>query len=595
MIRRIVDGAKYSNPADRDHVVEALQVRRDTIVNDLLKIFPKENPKQALVLHDYPVRIGPYGKVDEFAFDNSRDSFQQPISRPSEKIAPVNLPEKLLSNDWNTDHLVPFRTADLPPDVTHAKGVLYYGKTVDDPNQIKAVLKDVFQNGRRSDYAGDINMTDHLRGVKKSGLFSTSPDFDISGGFAFGLREHGDKRTPGVIFVLEGRDVPGINMKAFDKYIRVHKPPGADVESAYKIETEVGLTGLDPRQIKGAWVNTENLPGGSRVKLEWVANPNYDPNWRYTSNSPRTASGHHLDTAVNVATAVPSVAPAKALEEAVTVGRTIEETATAGGKGTVHFAKSASSNVSNDLSGNVANLKDYPVHLGPRGKVDDFEFSKNIRPLQGAISKPPKEIVPIELPETILSEDHNTERLVPFQTADLPRDVKHANGILYYGKKVGDPMEINQVLKGFFQNGRRSDLKLKEINMTTHIDASVEKDGLFSTSRDFDVSGVFAFGASYGEKPPGVVFVLDGKDVPGVDLPSFNKYIRKHKPRGNDLGILLPNDESEVGLTGIDPRQVKGAWVHPYKQAMGAPVKLEWVPNPNYDPSWRYPSNSPSH
>jgi hypothetical protein len=228
--------------------------------------------------------VGTLAPLNSFHFVETPLSFPGAIDHPSPKSVPVDLPSDIYSADWNTDNLIPFATNTLPPEITRAQGLLYYGKSAKNDIEVMENLKIIFQFGRASTSDEPVNLTAHIRGIPKSGLFSTSPDFDVAANFGYGhnFMNPGEKgNNVGAVFVIDGAQVPAINIAKFNEYLQSHKPPGTDMGSSYKIETEVALTGFDPRQIKGAWIRREITLHQPKATLEFVPNPNYDPSWKY--------------------------------------------------------------------------------------------------------------------------------------------------------------------------------------------------------------------------------------------------------------------------------------------------------------------------
>jgi hypothetical protein len=179
----------------------------------------------------------------------------------------------------------------MPPDMTAARGAYYFGKPSKTDDDTLKSLKVLFQYGRanRDPNSANFNVSLHRGSTQrgqKSGFFSASDDFPVAANFGFGHGINGlvGADTPGLVLVIDGKNAPGLDLVSFYQYAKRHAPTGADIGNGYQLETEFAFTGIDPRQIRGAWIRRVSTVGKNPVPLEFIPNPNYDPDWLYPGN-----------------------------------------------------------------------------------------------------------------------------------------------------------------------------------------------------------------------------------------------------------------------------------------------------------------------
>lgn len=181
---------------------------------------------------------------------------------------------------------------ELPPVITKPKGIFYYGRTIENPNEVRKQTKDLFEKGRRGDGSGHFNLTWYtsVRGFREkgfSGFFSTTTNFKTAQYFA----THHDNSKIGVVYVIDGKEAAGIDVVKLHKYLLDDAPENIKdnyyLFSGNQIEAEVAFIEIDPRQIQGAWIQRsvegQSLPDGHYIAkyrtYDFVKNPNYDPLW----------------------------------------------------------------------------------------------------------------------------------------------------------------------------------------------------------------------------------------------------------------------------------------------------------------------------
>jgi hypothetical protein len=210
------------------------------------------------------------------------------------------------------------------------------------------------------------------------------------------------------------------------------------------------------------------------------------------------------------------------------------------------------------------------TYLGP------FGFRGGSRGLAKGVGPVSARSAPPALPPQVTVRDANTMRFASLDTAALPLDITHARDVLYYGRPAKSEEDAVKNMKILFQYGR-SNRGGATFDLYSHVNDTKKgpRSGFFSTSKTFWEAYTFA-----GREHDGIVYVIDGAGAPGIDIEKLAKHL---EPRGLTVAPEdLIDTEHEFALTGVDPRQIKGAWLRKGSA-------FEFVPNPNYDPHWRYP------